>query len=234
MICKRIIKKLFKTSFISKCVKRFRKIFQRKKKRSMLVLNDDCLRDIFLYLKKDDLKAICNVGNERFNYIGGSVFLRKFGDTLNVSKENFTTGLEMYRTFGHLIKVLVIEFNRVEIGMVLGFEQHLNDDLEELRIIHLREANPGKSGERELASFIHRLNVTCQNLKRLTVDYRNTEKWCSYIKSVPFLPRLESLTINGLVRFADILDIEEIYYHPQTGYWQWRFTPDGYVLSKPI
>lgn len=135
-----------------------------------------------------DISAMCTIRNNRLKSVGERVFVRNHGNSMKVTKRNINDEIITCRAFGHLIKKFIIEFQRNKIKMAINFvEQHLHSDLEELELIHLRENNPGKAGERELGNFIRGLDNRFRNLKHLSIDYRNDEKWCSYIMAIPIL-----------------------------------------------
>lgn len=238
MNCFKRIKKLFKKKkqFVSKFFCRVRQIFKRKS--SIFELNDDCLREVFMYLNRRDISAMCTIRNNRLKSVGERVFVRNHGNSMKVTKRNINDEIITCRAFGHLIKKFSIEFQRNEIKMAINFvEQHLHSDLEELELIHLRENNPGKAGERKLGNFIRGLDNRFRNLKHLSIDYRNDEKWCSYIMAIPILQNVETITINGMVHLADVMDIFNMY-RGGTGVWNFHFLGNGlwpgYLLTKTI
>lgn len=203
----------------------------------LLILNDDCLDQVFRNLSRDDLVNVCRTRNFRMIYAGERTFIRKYVKSASkeqINSANIKNSIATCETFGHLIKKMVITFKQQEIGSLLNFldKYYVSKNLEELELCHFPEDYPQGLGSEELKSFIGGLNERFPNLKHLKIDYRVWPSYCSYFKYIPALQNLESITIMGMIWIIDIFKFFHLQNALQSGMWQFLVIRKGYLLKK--
>lgn len=199
------------------------------------MLNDDCLGKILKNLSRDDLVSISSIRNHRIKFGGESVFIRKCGKSLSISKDE--SEIATCRTFGHLCEKLVIEFREEDIEIMSNVVmKYVNTNLEELEIRHLTEANERSGSDQRLEVFMKGLCERFPNLKRLKFDYRDTPLCCCYLKDIANLNNIESITFIEKIDFWNIVKFQYQYlfvrWLRQGVHWVREVVPEGYLFTK--
>lgn len=181
--------------------------------RTILILNNDCLEEVFSNLSQNDLLNVY-AANLRLRFACERTFARKFGkvpvlvtnlhsNRLNIHQ--LKNSIKMLEAFGHLVTKLRvnIKLEKVE-GLLEAIGNNCGDNINELEFCHLgvrvKEPYPNlyTTGLQQMISFLRRLNERFPNLTSLKFDYRNLSKYCPYFDSIVRpIPSLRSFSVVG-------------------------------------
>lgn len=179
---------------------------------TILILNNDCLEEVFLYLSRNDLINLYAT-NSRLRCACESTFARKYGKIPTivsniqgnrVNVQVIKSSIKLLEAFGHLMTKILIEFRLERIESLLeAIDNHCGDKINELELRHIgvRVKEPSivyGAGLQTLDAFLSRISEKFPNLHSLIFDYRNAFKLCPYLKSIARpIPSLTRLNIVG-------------------------------------
>ncbi len=233
-------------------LKLLKNIFK-KNKSSLLILNDDCIRQVLGCMSREDLAAVCCIRNVSIKEKGESIFRKKFSrGNFDVSKNGLKTETATRNAFGHLVKKMAIQFQWKEVVSVLGFVKGHFEQLEDLEVRVLPDSTDGiavrmlhwvhkklaarfpkllMTVERAFELFLLSLPERYPKLKHLKFDCRVPG---FDFKNVPFtlLARLESIAIVGQVQFVDVFDVQYTLAQTELIMWHREQIYGGYLLIK--
>lgn len=70
-------------------------------------------------------------------------------------------------------------------------------------------------------------------LSKFKIDYQPAHEWCLYFKCIPVLPNLETITIIGLIHFAEIMELIRLMrMNTDRVLWLHECVPKGYTFKK--
>lgn len=176
--------------------------------RTILILNNDCLEEVFSNFSQNDLLNVYEA-NRRLRFACERTFARKFRKvpvlvtnlhSNRLSIHQLKNSIKMLQAFGHLVIKLRVNFKLEKVEGLLEAIGNIN----ELEFCHLdvRVTEPFSNlytnGLQQMISFLCKLNERFPNLASLKFDYRNLSKYCPYFDSIVRpIPSLRSFSVVG-------------------------------------
>lgn len=183
-----------------------RKFF--KKPKSVLILNDYCLDEVFRKMNRCELSTICLIRNFRIRDVGQRAYFIQHGNTFKLSRDN-DENVAVTKAFGHIITNIDVEFCLKNITHVANFKKYNNGcKVQNLTLRHI--AHYGLNHEEEmqaihhLKKFLSTIPELFPNLISLKLEYGLEFPYCTYFDAIPILPKVKKVEVVGRVFVGDL------------------------------